>query len=251
MNNWRLLKFRQDRGEMQMAIDESIMAARAQNKVPNTLRFFSWDPPALTIGFFQSAEEEVDLEKAEKAGVSVIRRSTGGGAVFHDKEITYTVVISENDLPGDIAYSYRGICGAVVDGLKSLGIPAVFSPINDIIVNGKKISGSGQTRKNGVILQHGTVLLDVNVEKMFSLLKVPDEKLRDKIIKTASERVCCLKSVLGHVPGIKKIENTLVKGFGLDFQAEFEESDLSKEEILMAKKLFKEKYSAKAWNFSR
>ena len=234
-----------------MAIDESMMTARAENKVANTLRFFAWNPPAITIGFFQSAEEEVDLEKTRAAGVEIIRRYTGGGAVFHDKEITYSAVISEKDLPGDIIESYRHICGAVVAGLKSLGMPAVFSPINDIVVNGKKISGSGQTRKNGVILQHGTVLLDVDVEKMFSFLKVPDEKLRDKMIKVASERVTSVKAELGCEPKTGEIEKALANGFKDYFKADFTESNLSEYEMAMSKKLFNEKYSSTAWNFSR
>jgi len=182
----------QDAG-MNMAIDEAIMNSRRNNKVRDTFRLYRWKPSAVSIGFFQSIADEVNLQACTNYGVEVVRRITGGGAVYHDfdGEITYSLIagVDNPKIPTDILKSYEVLCEGLVLGLKNLGLSARFHPVNDILVDGKKISGNAQTRKNGIILQHGTLLIDVNVDKMFELLKVTDEKLRDKAIKGVKERV--------------------------------------------------------------
>lgn len=246
-NIWRIVKSIETKGSMQMAIDEAIMNARINNFVPNTLRFYYWNPPCVSIGYFQSLQKEVDVKKAKEQGVDIVRRYTGGGAVFHNKELTYSLVLSENEVSKDIIKSYKQICESLVIGLKSIGISAEFKPINDIIVNNKKISGNAQTRKQGVVLQHGTILLDVDVKKMFSILKVPSEKIKDKLIEIAEQRVTSIKNELGNNITKKEIESSILKGFEKNFNMTFEESQLSEHELIIAKKLCEEKYSTKKW----
>jgi len=249
MNKLRFINHIKSSGAMQMAIDEAIMIARSKDLVPNTLRFYTWNPAAITIGFFQEIEHEVNLKKTKELGIDVIRRYTGGGAVLHDTELTYSIVISEKDVPSDILESYKKICGGVINSLKLLGICAEFKPVNDILVGGKKISGNAQTRKHGVVLQHGTILLDVNLEKMFSVLKVSNEKLKDKIIKTAEDRVTCIKKELDRKITIKEIENSLKKGFEQEFNTTCIEEKLTSNELKTAKELYTKKYSAKDWTY--
>lgn len=251
MTQWRLLETIESNGAKQMAIDEAMLAARSEGKIPNTLRFFKWKPPAITIGFFQSLEKEVDVKKANSLGVDVIRRYTGGGAVLHDKEITYSLVAGEDEMPSDIIESYELLCQGIVSGLALLGITAEFKPINDIITNGKKISGNAQTRKQGVLLQHGTLLIDVDVKRMFSLLKVPDEKIRDKMISAVEERVTSVKKELGREVSFDEIEAVLTKGFQDTLKTNFFVSGLTEYEDQLAKKLEREKYSTKEWNHWR
>ncbi|MDZ7611198.1 MAG: biotin/lipoate A/B protein ligase family protein [Candidatus Moranbacteria bacterium] len=251
MKHWRLLDLSQDAGAKQMAIDEAILRARIKNQVPNTLRFYTWAPPAITVGFFQDIEEEVDIEKVKKQGVDIVRRYTGGGAVFHNKEITYSLALTEKETSRDVVKSYEKICAGLIEGLKMLGLKASFSPINDILANGKKISGNAQTRKEGVILQHGTILLDVEVEKMFSLLKVPDEKIKDKLIKNVKERVTSLKRETNGNLSAEEIKQALTKGFEKVFGISFIQSGLIAEEIKTADRLYKEKYLSDAWNYQR
>ena len=236
---------------MQMAIDEAILISRIKGLVPNTLRFFSWEPSAVTIGFFQSLKQEVDISAAKKNGVDIIRRYTGGGAVFHEHELTYSLAISENDAPKGIIESYQYICSGIVESLKLIGLEAEFKPINDIIVNGKKISGSAQTRKNGIILQHGTIIIDVDVEKMFSLLKVPDEKIKDKMIASVKDRVTSLNNELKPNLNQSELEKTFEQGFSTALDTELISEDLTPEEIKTAEKLHKEKYNTKEWNYWR
>jgi len=244
----RLLNDIKTNGAMQMAIDEAILTNCIKNKIP-CLRFFEWEPSCVTIGFFQAIKKEVDLEKAKSEGIDVVRRYTGGGAVFHDKELTYSIFLPEEMVGRDILDSYDLICGGIIKGFEKLGIKAEFKAINDIIVNGKKISGNAQTRRNNWVLQHGTILLDVDVEKMFSLLKVPDEKIRDKLIQVVKERVTSIRHE-GYNFSFKDIKEALVFGFSELF-GEFEQSLLTKEEVELSEKLVKEKYSTNEWNFKR
>jgi lipoate---protein ligase len=248
---WRLVKHIETNGAMQMAIDEAMLVARSKGLVPNTLRFFSWKPVCLSIGYFQSLEKEIDVKKTKEQGVDIVRRYTGGGAVLHDKELTYTLAVNEKDVSLNIIKSYEIICSAIIRGLKKLNIKSEFKPINDILVGNKKISGNAQTRKKGVLMQHGTILIDVDVKKMFSLLKVPDEKIKDKMIKTVEERVTSIQKEIGQEVRMEKLSEMIRRGFEEVFGVEFEESELTEYELQIAEKLFKEKYSQKEWSYLR
>jgi lipoyltransferase/lipoate-protein ligase len=246
---WRLLKLKQNNAAMNMAIDEAILISRIKNKVPNTLRFFTWDPKAVTIGYFQSLQKEINLDKLKELNLDIVRRYTGGGAVLHDKELTYSVFISEKEVCEDVLKSYEIICKSIILGLNLFGIDSEFKPINDIIANNKKISGNAQTRKQGIILQHGTILLDVDVKKMFSVLKIPDEKIKDKLIQFAEERVTSLKNIINREISPEELEPFIIKGFEEIFNIKLIQGELTKEEIETAEKLYNEKYSTKEWVF--
>ena len=251
MEKWRLIKMGANNAFTNMAIDEAILRNRTQEKVPNTLRLYEWKPPAISIGYFQSVNAELDLEGCKNQGVDIIRRLTGGGAVFHEFEITYSVCVDSNTFPNNILETYKIISEGIIEGLKNLNLFAEFKPINDILVNGKKISGNAQTRRFSGILQHGTILCDVNVEKMFSLLKVPDEKIKDKKIQEVKQRVTSIKNELGHEVNNEEVKNALAIGFSKSLKIEFEESKLTDDELQLAEKVKKEKYSTNEWNFKR
>lgn len=248
--NWRIIPLEEHDASMNMAIDEAVSEAVATGKSLPTIRFYTWKPSAVSIGCFQSMKEEVDDAVCKNLGVDAVRRRTGGGAVYHDNlgEITYSVIAPQNMFPPNIIESYKVICNWIIDSLALLNIPAEFVPINDIVTSGKKISGNAQTRRNGILLQHGTILYDVDVKKMFSLLKVPNEKIRDKMIASVEERVT---SVRRANPEITKdqLYQALVKGFTKGKLHQF--SSLSDDEINHAKELAKIRYLTKEWNFSR
>ena len=187
---YRIISLEMHNAFMNMAIDEAISESVAKGNNP-TIRFYKWLPSAVSIGYFQSLADEVDVWKCRSLGVGIVRRRTGGGAVYHSNsgEITYSVIGPVSLFPKNIIKSYEEICGWVIKGLNNLGINAEFVPINDILVKGKKISGNAQTRRKNILLQHGTILYDVNVERMFSVLKVPDEKIKDKLIKVVKEEI--------------------------------------------------------------
>jgi len=250
---WRLLQTGLNTAFSNMAVDRAILVENSEGKVPPTVRFYGWIPPAISIGYFQSVAEEIDVNVCEKLGVDYVRRMTGGGAVFHEKELTYSIVIPEShpEIPKNIMKSYGRICGAVMKGLQHLGIKSEYAPINDIVTGGRKISGNAQTRKLETVLQHGTVLMDVDVDKMFSLLKVPNEKIKDKLIADVKQRVTSIKHLLGNEVSFKEVAEAMKIGFEEEFRVELIEGKLSKEELALAKKFEKECFSTTHWNNRR
>ena len=237
------------RPEVQMAIDEAIMRARIEGKVPDTVRLYAFSPSSVTIGRFQSVIHDVNLEEAKRLGIPVVRRITGGGSVFHDEfgEITYSVVIGEDYHPTlrNVETSYRYLAGPLVDALKDLGLEAGFAGLNDIVANGKKISGSAQTRRKGVILQHGTFMYSTRVEILGRVLRVSKAKLADKGVSSIWERVTTLER-----EGIKLSRWEAYELLRDKFAATFDlvEGELTDYELQLAEKLIEEKYGNPEWN---
>jgi lipoate-protein ligase A len=237
----RVLETGYNTAALNMAIDEALIENICEVPV---LRIYGWRPAAVSIGYFQSIREEVDLEKCSKIGVDVVRRLTGGGAVLHETELTYSFITKQ--YPQNIMESYRWICETVVISIKRLGFDASFVPLNDIVVKGKKVSGSAQTRRKGVLLQHGTLLLGVDVDKMFCVLKVPSEKFKDKIIKDVKERVTSLAGTT-----FEEMASSLKTSFATKFDAKLLADTMSTEEINHAKWLAERKYNSREWNLRR
>jgi lipoate-protein ligase A len=250
---WRLLITKDRTAYNNMAIDWAVLKASSNEDIPPTVRFYSWKPSAISIGYFQSLKEEIDLKACKELEVDYVRRITGGGAVYHENELTYSIVIPENhpQIPKNIIESYGRICGAIIKGLGQLGIESKYAPINDIIVNGKKISGNAQTRKSKTVLQHGTVIMDVNADKMFSLLKVPNEKIRDKLISDVKQRVTSIKNQLSKELSFDEVANGMKKGFETEFNVELINNDLTEKEIKDAEKFEKEYFSSREWNHKK
>lgn len=238
-----------------MAIDESIMLAIKEERAPPTLRFYRWKPSAVSIGTFQGMNDEVAIDFCKSEKIDYIRRITGGGAVFHDYngEITYSILMPKNHplAPADIIESYKLLCGGIIKALDYLGIDAEFKPINDVVANGKKVSGNAMTKRHGCVLQHGTVLLDLDVNLMFTILKVPQEKISDKMIADVKERVTSIRDILDREVAIEELRSAMQRGFADALGIELEKGSLTKAETEMAERLAKEKYSTASWNFSR
>ena len=245
---WRVIPFEFKTAFLNMAIDEAISESVAKGSLP-TIRFYGWLPSAVSIGYFQSMDDVVDVWKCKDLGIHIVRRRTGGGAVYHSNngELTYSVIGPVDMFPKNIIESYKMVCGWVIEGLKNLDIKAKFVPINDIIAKGKKISGNAQTRRNKILLQHGTIIYDVNPKRMFTVLKVPDEKIKDKMIKAVEDRVTSIKQI----NNIDRDEayDEIIKGFLKGKDYEF--GTLTKEELKRAQELVKKRYSKKDWNFKK
>jgi len=250
---WRLLLTGASTAARNMAIDRAVLVSNSNGKVPPTVRFFAWKPSAISIGYFQSLEDEVDLDVCRDLGVDYVRRVTGGGAVYHEDELTYSIVIPESHkkIPKNIMESYGCICRAVMKGLENIGIDSEYKPINDIITNGKKISGNAQTRKMKTVLQHGTILTDVDVDKMFSLLRVPNEKIKDKLIADVKERVTSIKHILNEDIPFDEVAKAMKKGFEKEFEIKLVKGTLTDEEEDLTNKFERECFSAKDWNHKR
>ena len=246
---WRVIGLETHDAYLNMALDEAISEGLRAGSSPPTIRFYNWEPSAVSIGYFQGIRDEVNLEVCREHGVDCIRRWTGGGAVYHDfeGEITYSVIAPAGIFPKNIIESYGLICGWLVKGLESLGIEAEFRPVNDILVKGKKISGSAQTRRGGIFLQHGTLLYGLDLKTMFSVLNVSKQKITDKMIKSAEERVTCVKMHCD--AGKKEVYEALVNAFTDD--KDYEAGTWSWDELARARELAVKKYRSNEWTYLR
>jgi lipoate-protein ligase A len=238
-----------------MAIDEAIMLSMKEGIVGPTLRLYRWSPSAVSIGTFQGMSDEVDTEFCKSQNIDVIRRITGGGAVFHDfnGEITYSIILpnSHHLVPDDIIKSYKLICQGIVVALDQLGIHAEFKPINDVVVKGIKVSGNAQTRRHSCVLQHGTILLDLDVNLMFQALKVPKEKISDKMIADVKQRVTSIRDLLGRDVTMDELSKSLQQGFSQALNMKLVDGKLTTSEQETADMLAVNKYRTLEWNFKR
>jgi len=247
---WRLVDTDLVDSSLTAALDEAIARARLQNKILNTLHFFR-RKPTVSLGYFQKVEKNVDLEVCRKYDIAIIRRMSGGSATYNDEGQLIYSFASKGCLPAEITKSYEMVCSALIEGLRILGLNAQFKPINDIQIGGRKVSGSAQWRRGDMVLQHGTLLIDTNVERMFQVLKIPKKKYEAKGLKHPSERVTTLTRELGSRPSMAKVKLALVEGFEKVFGVKIEREELSEFERKLAQKLLQEKYGRKEWNFRR
>lgn len=253
---WRLIKLNVDDAFTNMAIDEAITVARIRDASPNTLRLYCWKPSAVSIGRFQDPFSEVHADDCRQHGVDLVRRITGGGAVYHScqNEITYSVIAREKDFGStDVICTYNKICNGLIEAARILGVKAAFYPGDprncpNIAVNGKKISGSAQYHRGGVLLQHGTFLLDVNLKEMFTFLRVPWAKTVNDVVCVARDRLTSFEKELKRDIRVEEASEALVQGFQKALGVELVNEGLTSQEQQVASKLRKEKYSAEGWN---
>ena len=254
---FRLIDSGLNSASMNMAIDEALLSS----KLP-VIRFYGWKPHSLSIGYFQSIKS-INLENLKKNNISLVRRLTGGNAVLHDKELTYSIITDESNMPKNIIESYKKISKGLLEGLKNLGLKAVMNEsikkgdrsavcFNDpswyeILVNKKKIIGSAQKRIDGKVLQHGAVLIDVDVEKYCSLFNNCNSNFIDK----AKSRITSINDELNKEIDYNDIKSAMKKGFEKSLKIEFIEDKLSEKELKLAEKLERNKYSNKNWNYIR
>ncbi len=259
--DWRLIPDDYHGAYTNMAIDEVLL----QSKVP-VLRFYRWRPPAISLGYFQRLEEEIDLEECKRQGIDYVRRITGGKAVLHDRELTYSFVISQELMPRSIIESYKVIGGAILIALENLGLKAEMSPAPlsknrmypkrssfcftapsyyEIVVNGKKIVGSAQVRKRGRILQQGSILIDLDIGKMCSLFKAGVE------VSQVQKRVTSLNNELGKEIEFEDLASALRRGFEKNFAIELIPDELTRKERILTQERAATKFSTREWNHLR
>ncbi|MCD6589987.1 lipoate--protein ligase family protein [Candidatus Woesearchaeota archaeon] len=219
-----------------MALDEALLEY-AIKKGEAIIRLYTWKKPGITIGFFQRVNDVINIEEARRNGIEYTRRITGGGTVIHSDEYTYTVIMPAKN---SIAKSYEEICGCIVKALRDLRINAIFQPINDIAVNGLKISGSAQTRRDGWLLQHGTLLLNTNRELMLKVLRIP----REKIGKYGKRLVIGVEEIKN--VNRNKLRELLIEKFSEELRLEINSEGIPLEVEEKTRKL-EEKYKSSEW----
>jgi len=256
LRTWRLLRLDVNDAFTNMAIDEAIVTARIADSVPNTLRLYRWNPSAVSIGRFQDIANEVQVDNCRQKGIDIVRRPTGGGTVYHDSqnEITYSIVARERDFgTTDVIQAYNRICSGIIEAAKILGVNASFNPGDPrncptVAINGKKISGSAQYHKSGVLLQHGTFLLNADLENMFTFLRVPWAKNISDVICVANDKITSIEKELDNPIDPNEASEALIQGFKKALSTELREGTLTNTEQALVSKLRDEKYSRDAWN---
>jgi lipoate-protein ligase A len=229
-------------GRLNIAIGQAIVEARQNGEVPDTLRFLRFPPTAL-VGRHQALGQEIDLDYCRANGIGVVRRITGGGAIFMEPgllgwELAFDrTTLSVNALP-DLT---RAICEAAAEGISSLGVQARYRPRNDIEVDGRKISGTGGFFDGDTLFFQGTVLVDLDAQEMVRALRVPQSKLAKRQLDSAAQRVVTLRELLGDdTPQLPVIQYALANAFGRRFGLAVRDAELSPAEFERAQVLYRE-----------
>ncbi|MFC6707259.1 lipoate--protein ligase family protein [Flexivirga alba] len=230
-----------------VALDEVIAREVAAGTRPPTLRFWDWDSPLVVIGSFQSYRNEIDAEGAAKYGIDVVRRISGGGAMFMEPGncITYSLVVPTSMVEGlSFERSYAFLDEWVMGALAEVGINAHYVPLNDIASDKGKIAGAAQKRfADGAVLHHVTMAYDIDADKMLEVLRIGREKMSDKGTKSANKRVDPMRSQTG-LPR-EQILETFTRSFLARYRSEL--SSYTDDELTEARRLVEEKFGTQEW----
>ena len=237
MTTWRYLDSGPAPGAKNMAMDEKLLAEAARGGALPVLRFYTWDPPAVSLGRFQDEASSVDLAACRKHGIDIVRRITGGRSVLHDQELTYSIIARADDpqFPNDILGTYKVIAQGLLAGLRGLGVdaelvqrsgrhaekvrpyardPACFSSPSwfELVARGRKIAGSAQRRVSGAFLQQGSVLIDY------------DPDLEAAVIPGGGQAgvITCIREELGRAVSVDEVKRALLGGFAEAFGIAFD-----------------------------
>lgn len=241
MEEWRFIDFGLVDIRDMMAMDEAILKSDEGNT------FFFWTPKkSIILGYFQKAEIELNLDECKD--YTITRRISGGGIAFSDqrcRQINYGVVGTIDNMlfPMDIMESYKQICGILIDTLMHYGLNAGFRPINDVVVDNRKISGNAQTRWEGKILQNGTLLLDFDIDEMLRISNIPKEKFMDKKIASIREGLTWVDRELNEQRDMEEIKNVMKKKFEERFKVRLISGSLKNKEKELTSSLLPKYYS--------
>jgi len=244
--DWQLIHDGPQSPALHMALDEIITDEVAAGRRPPTLRVWEWASSAVVIGRFQSLRNEVDPEGAARHGIEVVRRITGGGAMFIEpgNTITYSLSAPESLVAGlSFEQSYAFMDAWVLEALRSLGIEAWYQPLNDIASKAGKIAGAAQMRRGKAALHHVTMAYDIDADKMLQVLRIGREKLSDKATQSANKRVDPLRSQTGlpREAVIARMIDTFRQAHGL------RDGAVRADEMARARQLVREKFGTTTW----
>jgi len=300
-DRWRLLHTPSAPGAWNMAVDEAILESMATGQAPPTLRLYSWHPWCLSLGYFQPFAL-VNTAACKRSGIDIVRRPTGGSAILHAQELTYSLIAPMNEplVAGDILTSYRKIAAALVAGLRGLGLPVELAqgegPGNrhqtvgsvnlntfisdgivpdhgqtdkaglqtmvrpapcfirpsayEIMARGKKLVGSAQMRRNGMLLQHGAIPLTGDPAAILALLNLPQDE-QQAARRSLEEHATTVEACLGRPITFDQVAEALVEGFRQAWGVDFALGALSPEEEYLAQRLAANKYSHTTWTERR
>lgn len=253
---WRLIREESWDGPLNMALDE-IAAETAAEGGPRTVRVYQWDPSTLSLGYRQDPDT-VAWDYCEREGITVTRRPTGGGGIYHDRygDISYSIVAPADELPGDLMETYELLCEPIFDAFERLGIDARFTdeelpaihqpacylrelhPAHDVVAGGRKISGNAQYRQKDAIIQHGSLKFDLDAERHLATFSNPETtpgEFRERVT-TMTEQ-----SGVSRGDAVEAVEEALREW------ADADEGGWTDDELARARDHAEEKFESEAW----
>lgn len=259
-----------------MALDEALMDWHSEGKIPPVIRFYEWNPATLSIGYFQRATRDIDLDVVKKQGLGFVRRPTGGRAVLHEHELTYSIIVSEEypNMPKTVTEAYRVLSEGLLEGFHYLGMDAYFSVPDteekqadlkkpksavcfdapswyELVVEGKKIAGSAQTRQKGVILQHGAILLDIDYEKLLSVFRFTSEEAKEKVRAQLPDKAVAINDLVDTRVTIPQCVEAFRAGFEKALHIQLVPYELTDVQLQYVKSIEETKYATDEWNFRK
>lgn len=257
---WRLLLTEPADGALNMALDEALWRGRQQGASPPTIRFYAWDPPTVSLGYAQALDAHVDAGACRALGVGLVRRPTGGSAIYHDgpqRELTYSVAATNEDLEvtTDVLEAYRWIARALARGLQALGAPAEIIAVPrvrgqapafcfartgryEIEIDGRKLVGSAQRRRGRCFLQHGSVLLGADEPRLRAVFPTTPDPMAS---------MTTLETALGRRPTFEEVADALTTAFEAEHGLTLRPGGLSEEEHATVDRVIADKYTTAAW----
>ena len=259
-----------------MALDEALLDMHSQGEIPPVIRFYEWNPATLSIGYFQSAEKDIDFDALKTQQLGFVRRPTGGRAVLHESELTYSIIVTEEypNMPATVTEAYRVLSDGLLVGFQNLGLDAYFSIPDteekqadlkkpksavcfdapswyELVVEGKKVAGSAQTRQKGVILQHGAILLDLDEEKLLSVFKFSSPEAKERMRRKLPEKAVAINQLTDMEITIPQCIKAFKEGFEQALEIELVPYELTDEQLQYVKTLEETKYLNDEWNFKK
>ncbi|MCM2674997.1 lipoate--protein ligase family protein [Alkalicoccobacillus plakortidis] len=273
---WRFIDSGKRSPEYNMALDEALLNWHSEGKIPPTIRFYGWNPATLSIGYFQKVEKEINMDAVKHHQLGFVRRPTGGRGVLHDQELTYSVIVSESHpfMPASVTEAYRVISEGLLEGFKEAGLDAYFSiPSTDadkqalktprsavcfdapswyeLVVEGRKVAGSAQTRQKGVILQHGSIILDIDEDKLFDVFRYSSVRLRERMQRNFKQKAVAINELKETPITVEEASKLFKTGFERGLSIQLEPYTLTEAEEQEVQAIIDRRYGTDEWNYRK
>ena len=267
VDRWRFIISNYAEGSWNMAVDEALLSEASSANSPPTIRVYGWEPPCLSLGVAQPISD-IDLDRLQQNGWSIVRRPTGGRAILHTDELTYSIIAPKDHplVEGSILESYQRLSNGLLNTLILLGVDALaqkqYSPSApadngavcfevpsnyELTISGKKLIGSAQARKYDGVLQHGSIPLFGDISRIVDALKYANETLREEAKYRVLSRAATVESVSGKKFTFEEAALLFRQAFQTEFNLDYFEGTLSDDEIRLATDLQQSKYASKTW----
>jgi lipoate-protein ligase A len=249
MERWRLLDLGYSEPLVAQTFYEAVAEAVHRGLSPHTLILLQPESPYACLGYHQDLEKEIDLQFCKEAGLPIIRRSQGGGATYLDRDQVFYQIISKGSavVPRDVERMFERLLSVTVETYRRLGVEAEYKPLNDVVVGGRKISGNGAGMHESASIMVGNVILDLDYDLMARVLRVPDEKFRDKMANSMREWVSTLKRELDEPPTVEEVKQTYAEVFEEILGVELVRDEPTEEEWRIYNEETRPRHTSREW----